>query len=74
MHDFCVRKASISRRIRSRKKIEAEYKKASARESGAQGVLFDEKTKGKKFRDTVLLTINAAQKKIAAISIPAFED
>jgi hypothetical protein len=31
---------------------EAEFKKALARESGAQGVLFDEKTEGRKSRDT----------------------
>jgi hypothetical protein len=35
--------------------LEAEFKKALARESGAQGVLFDEKTKGRKSRDTVPL-------------------
>jgi hypothetical protein len=33
--------------------FEAEFKKALARESGAQGVLFDEKTEGQKSRDTV---------------------
>jgi hypothetical protein len=33
-------------------KFEAEFKKALARESGAQGVLFDEKTEGRKSRDT----------------------
>jgi hypothetical protein len=32
--------------------FEAEFKKALARESGAQGALFDEKTEGRKFRDT----------------------
>jgi hypothetical protein len=35
--------------------FEAELKKALARESGAQGVLFDEKTEGRKFRGTVPL-------------------
>jgi hypothetical protein len=34
--------------------FEAEFKKALARESGAQGVLFGEKTEGRKFRDTAL--------------------
>jgi hypothetical protein len=33
--------------------FEAEFKKALARESGAQGVLFDEKSEGRKSRDTV---------------------
>jgi hypothetical protein len=37
--------------------FEAEFKKALARESGAQGVLFDEKTEGRKSRDTVPLNI-----------------
>jgi hypothetical protein len=46
MHDFCVRKSII---------FEAEFKKALARESGAQGVLFDEKTEGRKSRDNVPL-------------------
>jgi hypothetical protein len=36
--------------------FEAEFKKALALESGAQGVLFDGKTEGRKSRDTVLLT------------------
>jgi hypothetical protein len=36
--------------------FEAEFKKALARESGAQRVLFDEKTEGRKSRDTVPLT------------------
>jgi hypothetical protein len=31
------------------------YKKALARESGAQGVLFDERNRGRKSRDTVPL-------------------
>jgi hypothetical protein len=35
--------------------FEAEFKKASARESGAQGLLFDEKSDGRKSRDTVPL-------------------
>jgi hypothetical protein len=35
--EFCIRKSNIYRRIRSR------FKKALAREIGAQGVLFDEK-------------------------------
>jgi hypothetical protein len=38
-------------------KFEAEFKKALARDSGAQGVLFDEKTEGRKFRDTVPLSV-----------------
>jgi hypothetical protein len=37
MHDFCVRKSYIG-------EFEAEFKKALACESGAKGVLFDEKT------------------------------
>jgi hypothetical protein len=37
--------------------FEAEFQKALDRESGAQGVLFDEKTEGLKFRDTVPLKI-----------------
>jgi hypothetical protein len=37
--------------------FEAEFKKALASESGAQGVLFDEKTEGRKSRDTVPLNI-----------------
>jgi hypothetical protein len=36
--------------------FDADFKKALARESGAQGVLFDEKTEGRKSRDTVPLT------------------
>jgi hypothetical protein len=40
IHDFSVRKSIISRRIRSRIQ--------KARESGAQGVLFDEKNRGSK--------------------------
>jgi hypothetical protein len=36
--------------------FEAEFKKALARESGAQEVLFDEKTEDRKSRDTVPLT------------------
>jgi hypothetical protein len=35
--------------------FEAEFKKALARESGAQGVLFFEKNEGRKCRDTVPL-------------------
>jgi hypothetical protein len=35
-----------------------QIKKALARESGAQGVLFDEKTEGRKSRDTVPLSTN----------------
>jgi hypothetical protein len=35
--------------------FEAEFKKALARESGAQVVLFDEKNEGRKSRDTVPL-------------------
>jgi hypothetical protein len=42
MHDFCVRKSI------NLGEFEAEFKKALARESGAQGVLFDEKTRGSK--------------------------
>jgi hypothetical protein len=37
---------------------EAEFKKALARESGAQGVLFDEKTEGRKSRETVPLNVS----------------
>jgi hypothetical protein len=37
--------------------FEAEFKKALARESGAQGVLFDEKTEGRKSRDTIPLRL-----------------
>jgi hypothetical protein len=48
MHDFCVRKSILYRRILSRIQN-------LARESGAQGVLFDEKTEGRKSRDTVPL-------------------
>jgi hypothetical protein len=36
--------------------FEAEFKKALARESEAQGVLFDEKTEGRKSRGTVPLS------------------
>jgi hypothetical protein len=36
--------------------LEAELKKALARESGSQGVLFDEKTEGRKSQDTVPLS------------------
>jgi hypothetical protein len=35
--------------------FETEFKKALARESGAQGLLFDEKTEVRKTRDTVPL-------------------
>jgi hypothetical protein len=35
--------------------FEAGFEKALVRESGAQGVLFDEKTEGRKSRDTVPL-------------------
>jgi hypothetical protein len=49
MHDFCFRNRSYLG------EFEAEFKKALARESGAQGVLFDEKTEGRKSRDTVPL-------------------
>jgi hypothetical protein len=38
--------------------LEAEFKKALACESGAQGILFDEKTKGRKFYDTVPLMLS----------------
>jgi hypothetical protein len=38
--------------------FEAEFKKALARESGAQGVLFDEKTEGRKSPDTVPLNMH----------------
>jgi hypothetical protein len=37
--------------------FEAEFKKTLARESGAKGVLFDEKTEGRKSRDTVPLLL-----------------
>jgi hypothetical protein len=36
--------------------FETEFKKALARESGAQRVLLDQKTEGRKSRDTVPLT------------------
>jgi hypothetical protein len=42
---------------RSYLEFEAEFKKALALELGAQGVLFDEKTEGRKSRDTVPLII-----------------
>jgi hypothetical protein len=41
MHDFCVQKSYLD-------EFKAEFKKASAIESGAQGVLFDEKNQGSK--------------------------
>jgi hypothetical protein len=37
--------------------FEAELEKALARESGAQRILFDEKTEGRKSRDTVPLRV-----------------
>jgi hypothetical protein len=37
----------------------AEFKKSLARESRTQGVLFDEKTEGRKSRDTVPLMKNS---------------
>jgi hypothetical protein len=37
--------------------FETEFKKVWAREAGAQGVLFDEKTEGRKSRDTVQLIV-----------------
>jgi hypothetical protein len=37
-------------------KFEAEFKKALAGESGAQGILFDEKNRRSKYHDTVSLT------------------
>jgi hypothetical protein len=40
--------------------FEAEFKKALARESGAQGVLFDEKTEGRQSRDSVPLRETAS--------------
>jgi hypothetical protein len=49
MHDFCVRKSIISRRIRSR------IQKGFTPWIRAQGLLFDEKTEGRKSRDTVPL-------------------
>jgi hypothetical protein len=43
-------------------KSKAEFKKALARDSGAQGVLFDEKTEGRKSLDTVpLMKISEAK-------------
>jgi hypothetical protein len=36
--------------------LTGKFKKALASESGAQGVLFDEKTEGRKSRETVPLT------------------
>jgi hypothetical protein len=47
-YDFCVRKCRSYLG-----EFEAELKKALARESGAQGVLLDEKIEGPKSRDTV---------------------
>jgi hypothetical protein len=38
-----------------RREFEAEFKKALVRESGARGGLLDEKTEGRKSRDTVPL-------------------
>jgi hypothetical protein len=49
MFDFYLRNRSYLG------EFEAEFKKALARQSEAQGVLFDEKTKGRKSRDTVPL-------------------
>jgi hypothetical protein len=49
LHDFCVQNRS------NLGKFGAEFKKALARESGAQGVLFDEKTEGRKSHDAVPL-------------------
>jgi hypothetical protein len=40
----------------------AEFKKALAHESGAQRVLFDEKTEGRKSRETVPLSFQFAKK------------
>jgi hypothetical protein len=51
MHDFCVRKSIISRRFRSR------IQKGPKGESGAKYVLLDEKTEGRKTRDTVPLNV-----------------
>jgi hypothetical protein len=65
MHDFCVLKLIISRRIRSR------IQKALSRESGAQGVLFNEKTEGRKSRDTVPLKVTASAG--AASNVCGFE-
>jgi hypothetical protein len=49
---FCVRISIIDLG-----EFKAEFKKALARESGAQGVLFDEKTEGRKSRATVPLML-----------------
>jgi hypothetical protein len=61
--------------------FEAEFKKALARESGAQGVLFDEKIEGRKSRDTVPLSTSillyfylpsASLLKIILLQIPTY--
>jgi hypothetical protein len=44
--------------------FESEFKKALARESGAQGVLFDEKTEGRKSRDNVPLRFKREKDKM----------
>jgi hypothetical protein len=51
MHDFCVRKSIISRRIRSR------IRKVFSPRIRGPGVLFDEKTEGRKSRDIVPLRL-----------------
>jgi hypothetical protein len=43
--------------FKNRSHLEAEFKKALARESRAQGVLFDEKNEGQKSHDTAHLNI-----------------
>jgi hypothetical protein len=60
-NDFFVRKSIISRRIRSRITL--------ARESEAEGILFDEKTEGQKSRDTVPLTTEFEMTKNSRIKI-----
>jgi hypothetical protein len=49
--------------------FEAEFKKALARESGAQGVLFDEKPEGRKSRDTVPLSIQVFIDQLNCITV-----
>jgi hypothetical protein len=49
MHDFAFENRSYLG------EFEAEFKKAVARGQGSRGLLFDEKTEGRKSRDTVSL-------------------
>jgi hypothetical protein len=48
--------------------FEAEFKKALGRESVAQEVLFDEKTEGRKSRDTVPFTITLKKQEFKIMS------